>query len=334
MNVAQLTARGQFTLVDQEPPKPGPGELLVRVAAVGICGSDMHAFAEGGVGDSPCQYPMVLGHEPSGVVEAVGDGVTGWGRGDRASLEPAIFCYHCRFCLAGHNNLCENLKFMSTATLPGFFREMVTLPAVNAFPIRPDTSLEAATLVEPLAVILHSLDLGGFKAGEAAVVAGAGPIGLLTIAMLKLMGASRVWAIEPLRHRREMAVQMGADEALKPEEFNSLHRVADIAFDCAAHGETVNQCLYALKGFGRLVLTGIHAEKRLDLDIHLMRRTELRLYCVRRSNTEAHDACVLLEQNLKLFEPMITHRRKLHEIEAAFRLNQSYEDGVIKMLIV
>ena len=334
MNVAQLTGRGQFTLVDQEPPKPGPGELLMRVSAVGICGSDMHAFSEGGVGDSPCQYPMVLGHEPSGVVEAVGEGVTGWGRGDRASMEPAIFCYHCKFCLAGHNNLCENLRFMSTAAVPGFFREMVTLPAINVFPIQPATSLEAATLVEPLAVILHTFDLGSFQAGESAVVAGAGPIGLLTIALLKLMGASRIWAVEPLKHRRDMAKAMGADEVLTPGEFSELRRVADIAFDCAAHGETVNQCLYALKGFGRLVLTGIHAEKRLDLDIHLMRRTELRLYCVRRSNTEAHEACRLLEEHLSLFEPMITHKRKLHDIEAAFRLNHNYEDGVVKMLIV
>jgi len=334
MKVAELTGRGEFTLVDQEPPKPGPGELLVRVAAVGICGSDMHAFAEGAVGDSPCKYPMVLGHEPAGVVEGVGEGVTGWGRGDRASLEPAIFCYHCRFCLAGHNNLCENLRFMSTAAVPGFFRELVTLPAVNAFLIQASTSLEAATLVEPLAVILHSLDLGGFQAGESAVVAGAGPIGLLTMAVLKLMGARRIWAVEPIQHRREMALRMGADEALEPGDFKRLHRVAEIAFDCAAHGETVNQCLYALKGVGRLVLTGIHAEKRLDLDVHLMRRTELRLYCVRRSNTEAHDACKLLEEHLELFAPMITHRRKLDDITAAFHLNQNYEDGVVKMLIV
>jgi len=334
MTVAQLTGRGEFTLVDQPPPKPGPGELLVRVSAVGICGSDMHAFAEGSVGDSPCKYPMVLGHEPSGVVEAVGEGVTGWAPGDRGSLEPAIFCYHCRFCLAGHNNLCENLRFMSTATEPGFFRELVTLPAVNVFPIQPTTSLEAATLVEPLAVILHTFDLGSFQPGESAVVAGAGPIGLLTIALLKLMGASRIWAVEPLRHRREMAIAMGADEAMGPADFGNLRRVADIAFDCAAHGDTVNQCLYALKGFGRLVLTGIHAEKRLDLDIHLMRRTELRLYCVRRSNTEAHEACKLLEEHLPLFEPMITHRRKLADITAAFKLNQNYEDGVVKMLIV
>lgn len=334
MKVAELTARGEFTIVDREPPKPGPGELLVRVAATGICGSDMHAFAEGGVGDSPCKYPMVLGHEPSGVVEGVGEGVTGWARGDRGSLEPAIFCYHCRFCLAGHNNLCENLRFMSTSTEPGFFRELVTLPAINMFPIKATTSLGAATLVEPLAVILHTFDLGGFKAGESAIVAGAGPIGLLTIALLKLMGASRIWAVEPLKHRREMARAMGADEVLEPTEFTHLHRVADVAFDCAAQGETVNQCLYALKGFGRLVLTGIHAEKRLDLDIHLMRRTELRLYCVRRSNTEAHEACQLLEEHLPLFEPMITHRRKLEDITAAFRMNHNYEDGVVKMLIV
>ncbi len=334
MKVAELTARGEFTIVDRETPKPGPGELLVRVAATGICGSDMHAFVEGGVGDSPCQYPMVLGHEPSGVVEGVGEGVTGWARGDRGSLEPAIFCYHCRFCISGHHNLCENLRFMSTSEVPGFFRELVTLPAVNMFPIRAATSLEAATLVEPLAVILHTFDFGGFQAGESAVVAGAGPIGLLTIALLKLMGASRVWAVEPLKHRREMALEMGADEVLEPSEFKHLRRVADVAFDCAAQGETVNQCLYALKGFGRLVLTGIHAEKRLDLDIHLMRRTELRLYCVRRSNTEAHEACRLLEEHLPLFAPMITHRRKLQDITAAFRMNRNYEDGVVKMLIV
>ncbi len=334
MTVAQLTGVGQFTLIDQEPPRPGPGELLMRVAAVGICGSDMHAFSEGGVGDSPCKYPMVLGHEPAGVVEAVGDGVTGWSKGDRASMEPAIFCYHCKFCLAGRNNLCENLRFMSTAAVPGFFREMVTLPAVNAFPIQPGTSLEVATLVEPLAVIFHSLNLGNFQAGESAVVAGAGPIGLLTIAVLKLMGASRVWAVEPLAHRREMARAMGADDVLTPEDFSSLRQVADIAFDCAASGQTVNQCIYALKGFGRLVLTGIHAEKRLDLDVHMMRRTELRLICVKRSTTEAHDACKLLEEHLKLFEPMITHTRKLEDIEAAFRMNHNYEDGVVKMLIV
>lgn len=334
MKVAELTAKGEFTIVDRETPKPGPGELLVRVAATGICGSDMHAFVEGGVGGSPCQYPMVLGHEPSGVVEAVGEGVTGWARGDRGSMEPAIFCYHCRFCISGHHNLCENLRFMSTAEEPGFFRELVTLPAANMFPIRATTSLEAATLVEPLAVILHTFDLGGFQAGESAVVTGAGPIGLLTIALLKLMGANRVWAVEPLKHRREMALAMGADEVLEPNEFQHLHRVADVAFDCAAQGETVNQCLYALKGFGRLVLTGIHAEKRLNLDIHLMRRTELRLYCVRRSNTEAHEACRLLEEHLGLFAPMITHRRKLEDINFAFRMNHNYEDGVVKMLIV
>ncbi len=333
MKVAELTARSEFTIVDREPPKAGPGELLVRVAATGICGSDMHAFVEGGVGGSPCQYPMVLGHEPSGVVEAVGEGVTGWARGDRGSMEPAIFCYHCRFCVSGHHNLCENLRFMSTPEEPGFFRELVTLPAVNMFPIRATTSLEAATLVEPLAVILHTLDLGGFQAGESAVVAGAGPIGLLTVALLKLMGASRVWAVEPLKHRREMARAMGADEVLEPSEFQHLHRVADVAFDCAAQAETTNQCLYALKGFGRLVLTGIHAEERLSLDIHLMRRTELRLYCVRRSNTEAHEACRLLEAHLGLFAPMITHRRKLEDINAAFRMNHNYEDGVVKMLI-
>ncbi|MDQ6676365.1 MAG: alcohol dehydrogenase catalytic domain-containing protein [Acidobacteriota bacterium] len=334
MNVAELSGLREFRIVDQPPPEPGPGELLVRVAAVGICGSDMHAFGEGRVGERQCHYPMVLGHEPSGVVERVGAGVTGWAPGHRGSLEPAIFCYHCHFCLAGRNNLCENLRFMSAESVPGFFRELVTLPAVNMLPIKAGTGLAEATLVEPLAVILHSLSIGEYQPGESAVVIGAGPIGLLTIAVLKLFGAPRVWAVEPLAHRREMARAMGADDVLEPSEAGTLKRVAEIAFDCAAQGETVNQSLAALKGFGRLVLTGIHADLRVNLDVHLMRRTELRLICVRRSSTEAHDARDLLEQHLSLFAPLITHKRKLEDINNAFRLNETYGDGVGKMLIV
>ena len=129
MITAQLTGVREFTLVEQETPDPPPGYLQVRVAAVGICGSDMHSYSEGGVGDTPCRYPMVLGHEPSGVVLKVGEGVTGWQPGDYGAMEPAIFCYHCEFCLRGQHNLCSRLRFMSTPEEPGFFREVVNVPA-------------------------------------------------------------------------------------------------------------------------------------------------------------------------------------------------------------
>src|SRR6266508_1402833 len=128
VRVAELTGRRELRLVEQTVGDPGSGEVQVAVHAVGICGSDLHSYSEGGVGDTPCQYPMVLGHEPAGVVVKTGAGVTGWSPGDRAALEPAIYCYHCEFCRTGHHNVCANLRFMSNPGIPGFFREFVNLP--------------------------------------------------------------------------------------------------------------------------------------------------------------------------------------------------------------
>jgi L-iditol 2-dehydrogenase len=334
MLTAQLTGVRQFTLVEQEPVDPQPHELQVRVAAVGICGSDMHSYAEGGVGDSPCRYPMVLGHEPAGVILKVGSGVSGWQAGDYGALEPAIFCYHCEFCLRGQHNLCSNLRFMSTPGEPGFFREIVNVPAHNMLPVTKNVSVEEASLMEPLAVVLHTVLLGSFRAGESALVMGAGPIGLLTVAALKLFGAKRVWAVEPVPHRREMALAMGATAALDPSD-PGIHKLnAEIAFDCAAKAATVNECLEAVKPAGRVVLTGIHSELQVPFNIHVMRRNEISVYGVRRSNNEAEDARDLLQEHIKLFAPLITHKRKLEDIAAAFELNESYSDGVGKMLIV
>ena len=334
MLTAQLTGVRQFTLVEQEPQDPQPHELQVRVAAVGICGSDMHSYAEGGVGDSPCRYPMVLGHEPSGVVLKVGSGASGWQVGDYGALEPAIFCYHCEFCLRGQHNLCAKLRFMSTPGEPGFFREVVNVPAHNMLPVTANVSVEEASLMEPLAVVLHTVLLGSFRAGESALVMGAGPIGLLTVSALKLFGAKRVWAVEPVKHRREMALAMGATAAFDPSD-PEIHKLnVEIAFDCAAKAATVNECLVAVKPSGRVVLTGIHSEPQVPFNIHVMRRNEISVFGVRRSNNEAEDARDLLQGHISLFSPLITHKRKLEDIGAAFHLNESYSDGVGKMLII
>jgi L-iditol 2-dehydrogenase len=334
MLTAHLTGVRQFTLVEQETPEPAPGQLQVRVSAVGICGSDMHSYSEGGVGDTPCRYPMVLGHEPAGVVLKVGAGVTGWQPGDYGALEPAIFCYHCEFCLRGQHNLCSNLRFMSTSEEPGFFREVVNVPAHNILPVSKDVTVEEASLMEPLAVVLHTLRLGSFRAGESALVIGAGPIGLLTIAVLKLFGAKRVYAVEPLAHRREMALAMGATMATGPSDPGIRNLKAEIAFDCAAKDVSVNACISAVKPGGRVVVTGIHAEHQVPFDIHVMRRNEISVFAVRRSNNESEDARDLLQDHIKLFAPLITHKRKLSEIGAAFDLLECYGDGVGKMLIV
>ena len=156
----KLIARHQFAVRDYRPEPPRPGEVQVKVEAIGVCGSDLHNFSEGQVGDVPCQYPMVLGHEPSGTVVRVGSGVSGFAPGDRVALEPPIYCYHCEFCMTGRHNLCNSVRFLSNAGEPGFFRDHVNLPIYSLLPIPENLSFEEATLFEPLAIILHSFRFG------------------------------------------------------------------------------------------------------------------------------------------------------------------------------
>ncbi len=341
MLVAELIAQREFRLAQQTIEDPGPGEVQVRVGAVGICGSDVHSYSEGAVGDTPCVYPMVLGHEPAGTVVKTGPGVTGWSPGDRAALEPAIYCYHCEFCRSGHHNVCANIRFLSNPGIPGFFREFVNLPAVNLLPIPPTISLELATLAEPLAVAAHSMKFADVKPGETVAVYGAGPIGLLTLACLKVAGAGRIWAIEPVAHRREMARHMGADAALDPAEIDTSRQIladtggrgVDCAIDCAAKEHTTNWAIQAARNAGRVVLTGIHSAALVPFEVSPMRRKELAILNVRRSNDEAHAALELLIERASWFAPLVTHRVPLERIADAFRLVENYSDGVGKLVV-
>ncbi|HMC62211.1 MAG TPA: alcohol dehydrogenase catalytic domain-containing protein [Candidatus Solibacter sp.] len=346
MLVAELIAPREFRLTEQAIEDPGPGEVQVRSNAVGICGSDIHSYSEGAVGDTPCEFPMVLGHEPAGTVVKTGTGVTGWAPGDRAALEPALYCYHCEFCRTGHHNVCENIRFLSNPGTPGFFREFVNLPAANLFAIPKELSLELATLVEPLAVAMHSMKFAAVQPGETVAVFGAGPIGLLTLACLKIAGAGRIWAVEPVAHRREMAKHMGADEVLDPNQADAVRQIhadtarrgVDCTIDCATKehlGEqTTNWAIRAVRNGGRVVITGIHSAPLVPFDVSPMRRKELSIFNVRRSNHETERALELLVSRTGWFAPLVTHTRRLEQIAGAFRLTEKYEDGVGKMVIV
>ena len=338
---AELAGVRQFRIVEQVAADPPRGEVQVSVAAVGVCGSDLHSYAEGAVGDTPCVYPMVLGHEPAGVVVKTGAGVTGWSAGDRAALEPALYCYHCEFCLSGHHNVCANLRFMSNPEEPGFFREYVNLPARNLLALPAGLSLEHATLIEPLAVVLHSMQFVALRPGETAAVFGAGPIGLLTVIALKLAGAGRVWAADPVAHRLELAHAAGADSVLDTRAADPVRQIladtgnrgVDVAIDCGGKYDSINQCIHAVRNAGRVVVTAIPSGVRLPLEFSPMRRKEITLYNVRRSNHESAAALAMLAEHIARFAPLITHTPPLSEIGRAFAQLENYEDGVGKLVI-
>jgi L-iditol 2-dehydrogenase len=341
IQVAELYGPREFRIAEAPLDDPGPGEVQVRIDAVGICGSDLHAYAEGGVGDAPCRYPMVLGHEPAGIVHKIGPGVSGWAPRDRAAFEPAVYCYHCEFCRAGHHNVCTNVRFMSMPGDPGFFRQYANIPAGNLLALPSQVSLRDATLIEPLAVVLHSMKFVALTLSETAAVFGAGPIGLLTVICLRLAGAARVWSIEPLRARRELARQAGADVVLDPTVIDPSRAIlrdtggrgVDVAIDCAAKGGSINHCLRATRHAGRVVITGIPSELEVALEFSPIRRKELTIYNVRRSNHDSEAARDMLAANLARFSAIVTHTRALPEIGGAFSQLVQHTLGAGKVVI-
>jgi L-iditol 2-dehydrogenase len=339
MRAAELIAPLTFRLIDMPIEDPGPGEVQVRIEAVGVCGSDLHAYTEGAVGGTPNFYPMLLGHEPAGSIVKTGAGVTGLAAGDRGALEPALYCYHCESCLSGHHNVCSNIRFLSNPHHPGFFRELVNLPVSNFLPIPVEMSFSEAALSEPLAIALHSLRLASIGPGETVAVLGAGPIGLLTIATLRAAKAGRIWAVEPLAHRREMARGLGADVAIEPGEAveeilrGTGQRGVDCAIDCAAGEHTTSQAIQVARNAGRVALTGIHSTPMVSMDGSSMRRKELTIFNVRRSNHETEEALELLQAHADWFAPLLTHTREIERIDEAFAIASQYRDGVGKMMV-
>jgi L-iditol 2-dehydrogenase len=346
MRVAEYYDDHRFRLVEGRIEDPRPGEVQVRVRSVGICGSDLHYFEDGGFGDFKPKLPIVLGHEPTGEVLKTGAGVTGWSAGDRAMLEPAIYCYHCEFCRSGRHNVCSNIKFFSTAPEPGYFREYANIPVHNLVALPSSLDWDIGTLFEPLSVALHSLRLTPVTLGQTALVVGTGPIGLLTIAALKACGAGRVWASEPDPSRRELAKMAGADVVLDPTQVDAVKQVlsdtgkrgVDLAFDCAGKNtpdgsNTIGQCVLAAANAGRVIMTAIPQGRATPVDMHELRRKEVTLFNVRRSNHETDAALEMLLAEPKRFAPIITHRMPIENIQRAFEMLEQKQDGAAKIVL-
>ena len=215
----------------------------------------------------------------------------------------------------------------------------MNLPEANFLSIPGGMSCGEAALAEPLAVAIHSLRLAQIGPGETVVVIGAGPIGLLTIAALRATQAGRIWAVDPLPHRRELARGIGADVVLEPGEAVSEilrgtgQRGVDCAIDCAAGAETTSQAAQITRNAGRVALTGIHTSAYVQVDASTMRRKELTLFNVRRSNHETEEALELLAAHAAWFAPLLTHTREIDRIDEAFAIASQYRDGVGKMIV-
>src|ERR1700742_2044846 len=223
-----------------QPPDPAHGEITVRIRAVGVCGSDLHWYEDGRIGEIPAAFPQVLGHEPAGDVIAIGAGVEDLTTGDRVVLEPTLSCGHCEYCILGQHNHCVRGIFLGGPQAPGLFRDYVTLPAGNCTRVPSTLDYGIATLVEPIAVMMHMLELITIRPGDTVVVTGAGPIGMLCAAIAKASGAGRVIIADRLAYRLKLAMPMGADVAIDTTAKSLIETVAD-----ATHGRGADVVLEA-----------------------------------------------------------------------------------------
>src|SRR5690348_14920107 len=230
MRAARLHAVGDLRVADEPEPEGGPGMSLVRVTAVGICGSDLHWWDEGAIGDAKLSHPLVLGHEGAGVI------ADGPRRGERVAIDPAIPCETCRACRDGYRNLCHRITFAGHGETDGMLREVMAWPSALLHPLPDQVSDADGAMLEPLGVAIHSADLGHLPFAGTASVIGCGPVGLLLIGVLKAAGARSVLAVEPLAHRRAAAARMGADQVCDSAVGDAgVDAGVDVAFEAAGN---------------------------------------------------------------------------------------------------
>lgn len=343
MRAARLHGIRDLRLEDLPRPAPGPGEVLLEVASVGVCGSDVHYYLEGRIGSQVVTGPIIMGHEFSAWVAELGPGIEGLDVGQLVAADPGISCGECEPCQHGHPNLCPNVRFCGTPPINGVFAEYTIMPAENCFPLPQGFGLAEGAMLEPLGIAIHSVDLAHLRPGHTVAVLGAGPIGLLIAAVAKASGASAVYMTEPLAYRRQFALDYIADAALDPYE-NGTDVVAeimrltggrgvDVAFEAAGAPETPQQAAAVARPGGKVIVAGIPADDTMTMNASTVRHKGLTIKLVRRMKHTYPRAIRLVQTGMVDVKPLVTHTFPLERIAEAFEMVAAYDDGVLRAVI-
>lgn len=339
-----LESPGKLVVDEVHVPEPGPGQALVRIAKVGICGSDMHLFRLGRIGEIRIEGPFVIGHECMGVVEEVGHGVSRGLAGARVAVEPAIPCGRCRWCVSGAVNVCPTIGFLGLPPTPGAFREYLVHPAHLLEPLADGVSDAAAVVLEPMAIAMNAVKLVKIKPGQRVAILGTGVMGTCVLALLSLYRGLRVVCVDLMADRLERAKAMGADAVIQPgdaadEEVAERVRSAlgahgaDVVFECAGAPQTLwNMCEVCAPG-AHVAVIGSSPDDRVIFSSGTTRRKGLTMRFVRRSLHTLAPCIELCERGLLSPEDLVTHTFGAGDIEKAFETVGTYADGVLKALV-
>lgn len=328
VRVCRLHGQNDLRLEAIPDAEPSEGEVLVRVGAGGICGSDLHYFQDGGFGPIRVREPIILGHEVAGTVERLGPGVAGLAPGDRVALNPSQPCGRCRFCAERLFNHCLEMRFFGSAMRfpheQGAFRDRIVIPAARCEKVSPTTSLAEAACAEPLAVCLHAANRAGDLAGARVLVTGAGPIGALCVAVARHHGAAEVVATDlhdrPLAVAREMGATQVANVAADPDAlapFEADKGWFDVAFECSAAAPAIDAAIRAVRPQGRIVQVGVAGA--LPIAINALVGKEIALVGTHRFHAEFAEAAALIDAGAIGVAPIITHHFPPEALDEAFR---------------
>lgn len=317
-------------------------EIKIKMKAIGVCGSDVHYYAEGKIGTQVVEYPFPVGHECSGIVVETGQNVKKVSVGDLVVIDPSVHCGKCDQCLSDRPHTCRSNKFLGCpGQLDGCLSEFIVMPEFCCFPVTGKLNPVQAALIEPFSIGIYSVKLAGIdKEGISVAIFGAGPIGLSVLFKLLADGVTNIGIIEPLEYRLERAIEIGGRFGINPESHEVVTELlryvpdlVDMVFEASGEQEAVNNAVKCLKPGGRLILIGIPPSGQYVFDMDLMRRREISVINVRRQNHCVEEAIELAVSGKADIEKMVTHHFSLGQTPEAFEVVESYSDKVIKAII-
>ena len=322
-------------------PKPMPGEVLIKIKHAGISESDLQLFEKGRIGHTYVQFPFVLGHEASGEIEQVGEGVENLAVGDRVALEPGSACGKCEFCLSGHYNLCPDMNFFATPPVDGAFREYITYPADLCFKLPANMSTIQGALIEPLAVGLHAAKQVNAQIGQSAVILGCDYIGIVTMMALKAMGVSPIIMTDVLPKRLEMVEKLGVDYVIDASKDDAVLKVleltggkgVDIVVETAGTTIATRQSVALIKRGGSIVLVGLRNDPVVEFDSGGLIAKEGSVASAFRHNNMFPLAISAVASGSIPVEKIVSHTFKFDDVHDAMTMCSENKDDIVKGLI-
>jgi L-iditol 2-dehydrogenase len=333
MRAAVLHGPQEIVLEERPVPTAGPGEVVVRVDSVGVCGSDTHYYDHGRIGRFVVEAPLVLGHEASGEVTSTGPGVSGVRTGQRVSIEPGVPDLTCRQCLAGRYNLCPNMRFFATPPVDGAFAEYVAVHEAFAHPVPDEIGDDEAALLEPLSVGVWACRKGGVTAGSRVLVTGAGPIGLVSVQTALAFGATEVVVSDVNPSRLALALALGATAVVdaRTTSVTDLDRPPEVLLECSGYPPAIADGIRALDRAGRAVLVGMGGDE-VPLPLSVVQERELEVTGTFRYANTWPTAIALVASGKVDLRRLVTSTYRLDQVEEALTAGRRVE-GAVKVVV-